>query len=639
MSTNRQPRSMQSLAASVLTRRLVVLLREKVRTTIDAKRRRRREGSGVHTTTVAVPRHCDACGIAESLDVIELRETYGGGDLGMNMLTPPPVEHLHGDRESTTDVIVRHLNAVRSWWETLPRRSSQVGRELQHALDLHTDVNPKYDSDFPVHLASLLLRLVLLTEVFVDRDFGDKDRLCVVPCKWERWTARLICLLGPYPTEGLRLYGAMYPVVAEAILHRAPFLTSITVSHINITDEFLVTLGSACPRLESLFLLHSFPWQVISLEAFCSAFFLGASKEEIYSALRENRKSDISRSFPKLREMELGYGSLAVAQEFHVLLLAFYPDIRFVCLDWRTNLFEEGYGSHCKNVIFRVLTKCDRLALESLHLDSKTLYDMRNDECYLLANRCPSLRNLTINAPIVGGAATPYRYRGAGTKLLALANKLPLLDSLHINVASEDHLTRATVMPTFEASGEKLVRLVLEASAPGERLYISTVSEIFQLCPNLNQLRLHVWSRSMLVSTSRALVFKNHNLQEFWLHEDGPGDEDEEEDQLVHWIGLLKKVVDGCPNLQTLSVTVCQTLAPLLDTLTCSCPRLHVHVRDGYEWQPGVDVMGRLVQRMPQLQHLHLEEFDASTFWRLRRRYANVQLEVHWGSLSGWPRT
>ncbi|XP_027239084.2 uncharacterized protein [Penaeus vannamei] len=537
-----------------------------------------------------------------------------------------------------------HVQRVERWWRKLPGHRASPGHTLREALDAMTEVNPKYDQDFPTHLTRLLLKLVLLDAVFVDRDYGDKDRRCVVPFAWERWFARLVARLGPFThLQELQVYGGMYPSILAAILKGAPFLTSLLISHINITDEILLVAGRFCPRLEKLYLLHNYPWQVISLKAFCAAFFDGASKRDLVRVMRAGCEGNIRRTFDSLTEVDLAYGEIEVAKEFHKFLLSFYPNLTSISCEWRTNMFEDGYSSHAYDVLFPIISKGQQVSLKRVYLDGVTLYSTGRTRLQQMAWSCPAVTSLALDCSTRG---SPRVYETAGRQLTELLSEWTHFSELHANVSYEDHVTHTMLAPALRVHGGRLTSLTLEASSPGQRLHVATVCLLVQLCPVLASLRLRVWSRSMLeapaTQPSPPLSLHCAHLEEFCLHEDGPGDQDDpvaEEGHLARWTGLMETIMTASPLLATLSISICRGVAPLMDKLQSDIHVLHLHVTDGYEWEPSVEQICQLVSRLPRLQHLFLEEVSGRVFWRVRRRYQYTGLRVYWGNLHGWPRT
>ncbi|XP_050724053.1 uncharacterized protein LOC127002285 [Eriocheir sinensis] len=456
--------------------------------------------------------------------------------------------------------------ALRRWWTHVPGSKAGPGRCLEAALDVHTEVHPQHDSDFPRHLTRFLLRLALLRDAFLDRDYGDQDRGC--------YTLRLGALgahLAPVTQLAqLRVYGGLYPSILAVVLRGASRLASLQISHINITDDILLDIAKWCPNLHTLRLLHNFPWQVISMKAFCAAFFSGAMPCKVIGAYKSGRLQDIQQTFPQLKDVDLAYGGIRVASKFHKLLLNFYPELRSVSSPWKTIHIEDGYQYYGSEVLFSLLAREGVLATRSVFFDDVTLY--------------------TLCAKSVWSS-----WLGAAPRC----------------------------RPSPQTPG-----LVLEAML---------FDILLQACPNLTCLGVRVWSRNMMEAQldgqDRLPLPQCAALQKVSLHEQGPGDGDEA-GHVARWLALVGGVVATAPGLATLSL--CRGLACLLNTLACHATTLHLHVKDGHEWQPTAEELCRLVGR---LQHLYLEEVSGELFWRLRRRYRHTDLRLHWGNLHGWPRT
>lgn len=526
----------------------------------------------------------------------------------------------------------------------VPGSRAAPGRCLEAALDLHTEVHPRHDQDFPKHLTRCLLRLTLLQEVFLDRDYGDKDRRCVIPFAWERWTARLVARLAPFPQlVHLRVYGGMYPSILAAVLRGATHLTSLHISHINITDDILMAVARWCPNLHTLHLPHNFPWQVISIKAFCAAFFSGATHREATRAYKSGRLQDIRRSFPRLKDVDLAYGDIGVAREFHKFLLTFYPELRSVSSPWKTTIFEDAYQYHGRDVLMSLVSRERVLAIQSVFFDDYTLYSMSQQGMQQLVRCCPKVQAVTIDCILQG---PEHMCEMAASRLVELREHWKSLSRVHVNVNSEPPLTVALLLPYLRVHGAKLTDLAVEAATPGLTLQTTLLDILLQACPNLVRLAVRVWSRSMLEGQlddqGRLAVPQCAALQEFSLHEEGPGDGDEVEGVAEHtarWVALVEGVVAAATGVTSLSLSLCRGLTCLLDTLACHVTTLHLHVKDGHEWQPTPEQLSRLIARLPCLQHLYLEEVSGALFWRLRRRYQHSNLRLHWGNLHGWPRT
>lgn len=528
--------------------------------------------------------------------------------------------------------------AVRRWWTHVPGSKAGPGRCLEAALDVHTEVHPQHDSDFPRHLTRFLLRLALLRDVFLDRDYGDKDRRCVIPFAWERWTARLVARLAPFTQLAqLRVYGGLYPSILAAVLRGASRLASLQISHINITDDILLDIAKWCPNLHTLRLLHSFPWQVISMKAFCAAFFSGAMPCKVIGAYKTGRLQDIQQTFPQLKDVDLAYGGIRVASKFHKLLLNFYPELRSVSSPWKTIHIEDGYQYYGSEVLFSLLARERVLAIRSVFFDDVTLYTLRQERLEQLARCCPQVQAVTVDCVLV---EPEHGCDEAGARLAQLTGHWKHMSELHVNVNTTTSRTKALLQPCLRVHGASLTALTVEADSPGLVLEATLLDILLQACPNLTCLGVRVWNRNMMEAQldgqDRLPLPQCAALQKFSLHEQGPGDGDEA-GHVARWLALVGGVVATAPGLATLSL--CRGLACLLNTLACHATTLHLHVKDGHEWQPTAEELCRLVGRMPRLHHLYLEEVSGELFWRLRRRYRHTDMRLHWGNLHDWPRT
>ncbi|KAK4311028.1 hypothetical protein Pmani_017443 [Petrolisthes manimaculis] len=535
------------------------------------------------------------------------------------------------------------VGQVRQWMACVPSvRTGPLGW-MEAALTAETEIHPRHHQDFARQVSALALQLALLPDVFLDPDYSDQDRRCLVPFAWERWVARLVARLAPFPQlQRLRVYGGLYPSILAAVLRGASHLTALHISHINITDNILLTAARCCPHLTSLLLLHNFPWQVISTHAFYAAFFNEASRRTVTRSKRNGCNSELQLSFPALREVEVAYGNHEVAREFHQVLVALYPGLTALTCPWKNNIFEDGYGSHGGLVLLPLLPR-PGLSLTTVFFDVPTLAGITPLKMRHLVAACPQTTCFTLDC---GLSVSTSLCEIAGSRLAQLVAAWPQLEKLHINVSDKDHLTHRVVMPALTICGNTLTVLTLEAAAPGQQLYLTTVTHLLQMCPLLYSLTLRVWSRNQVAlqqdSKDSQFMPPCSALRYFSLHEDGPGDSDDgsaESRNVESWTTLLSGIVTAAPDLTTLSTSVCRGLTSLLDKLTCHVTTLHLHVCDPQDWQPSADQLVALVTRVPSLQQLYLEEVSGKIFWRVRRRFLHTDLHLYWGNLHGWPRT
>ncbi|KAK7084985.1 hypothetical protein SK128_001573 [Halocaridina rubra] len=543
----------------------------------------------------------------------------------------------------TAALVKDTLDNVRRWWSTIPKNNGGPRETLEEAFDHYTDVHPREDHDFSRHLTYLLLKLVLLESVFVDRDYGDKDKRCVIPFAWESWVETFISSLAPFENiHELKVYGGMYPNILSEILKGTPNLKSLFISHINITDEILMAASRSCPKLEKLYLLHNFPWQVISMRAFCAAFFKCASKNELVSGYRAGRVRNIRKSFSCLREVELAYGDINVARDFHRLLLFYYNELRTMNCEWKVNVFDDNYAAHSREVLIPVTIKGVKLSLSNVFLECGTIYTMGLEQLHKFAWNCPDVTSLILDCT---SSSTPRVSEAEGRHILELVLEWHKLENLHINVNAEHELTIAYLLPTLKTKGPLLRSLTLEAATTSQKLDVGTLSFFLEQCPNLSNLNIRVWKQSMLQTSDKKNKINIpvcQELRELSFHEDGPGDTEtiqEEERHRDTWVGFLGALIDASPQLYALSISICRELSSVLDKLSCDVQVLHVHVKSCYEWNPSTEQLRKLVSRLPNLQHLYLEEVRGKTFWKIKHYYRHTGLKVHWGNLHGWPRT
>ncbi|CAL4074425.1 unnamed protein product, partial [Meganyctiphanes norvegica] len=555
-----------------------------------------------------------------------------------------PAENLDDISDDTTDIMDIALTEVkgcfvniRMWWCSIPGINMRPGGSLRQALDIHTEVHPQQDSDFIRNLSRQLLKVLLLQNVFLDRDYGDKDKCCLIPFAWERWTAKLVRNLAPFPqVEMFKVYGGVYPSILSAILMGLHNLKELYISHINITDEILLATQRSCPSLQTLMLHHSYPWQVISMAAFCSAFFKGATKKELAMARKDISEKKITLSFPHLRNIELGYGEISVAKEFHTFLLSFYRNLENLICDWKTNIFEDGYASHSVNILLPMIRKGMRLSLKQIFIDAGTLHLLGRDQLNLISKSCPDVSKVTLECSARG---PKLLWESAGKRLAEMSKDWQYLSSLQISVASENRQTSDLIFPLLFAKGDSISDLTIEASTLGQKFDLKLLKMIVNVCPLLTRLKVGVWSIAMVECTEDTISFpESTKLQEIWLHEDGF----EGNANTIHihlWIKLMEALISSAVNLHTLSVSLSRNLEPILDKIYCNASNVHLHVKDGYEWQPDIEKICKLLTHLPSIQEFYLEEVSGCTFWKLRRCYNNSSLRLHWGNMYGWPRS
>ena len=535
------------------------------------------------------------------------------------------------------------MTKLSNFWYSIPGTRSALGRLLRTYLDRNTEVNPRCDGDFPQHLTSILLKLTLLNEVFIDRDYSDKDKQCVVPFMWENFMRIVIEQLAPLSLSELKVYGGMYPTIIESILVSSPFLTSLSISHINITNDLILAISYSCPCLQQLYLMHCFPWQVMSMSVFCTAFFNGASENEVRKAMRSDNPEDaIDVTFNHLTDIELCYGHIEVAKNFHRYLLYFYKNLSVRFSEWRSCLFEEGYGAYAQDIVFPLVLKGSSLYIEQLFLDAITISNTKDKHIRYLAWSCPLIKEIKLESNLKNMSPTSSLIKQTSQKLELFARESQSISSLHINVSNNLKTTLETIIPMAKCRGTHISSLTLEASVPGENIYPETLTSILEVCPNIKILKIRVWSKTMIHPSFRNFksdILNNLKLEEFWLHEEAMGYDNEDDGTICLWKTLLKLILSNSPNLYTLSLSISNDLSSLLNELVSYVSCLHVFIKNGFEWQPNVKDIYNLVNRQKNLEHIFLEDFSGKNFWKIKHHYSKSSLNVHWGNLSGWPRS
>ncbi|XP_018017658.1 uncharacterized protein LOC108674232 [Hyalella azteca] len=531
--------------------------------------------------------------------------------------------------------------AVKGFWMKLPK--SGLLRCLNAAVDRLTEVHPKDDSDFVQHLSKLCLKLVLLTEVFIDRDYGDRDKLCVVPSVWVNWMVELIKSLEPLPTKVLSCYGAMYPGIVESVLKAAPNIRELNLSHLNITDDLLVAASKFCPRLERLRLLHCYPWLVLSRQGFARAFFGDQSYENLVKCLKIKPKQRVEIQFANLKQIELSYGPVRIISDFHIALLALYKNLNLIYSEWKFNFFDEGYENFCEDVIIEAMSVSGTLSIDNLFIKADYLHELSADGLDRLVWHCPLLTTLRIDCRTTQARSSAAAVKKIGCQLAHIARGRKTIHSIHANVSKDDWHTRSILIPFILTRASSLIDITLEACSDSEQLSTSLVKLVLETCPQVERLRLKVWNRSLIrlpTATSDTLAFPQRStLSEIWLHEGGPGEIEGSLSSCRLWLVLLNSLLSSAPNIKTLSFTICEGLINILVKLHSNVERMHVHFLDGHEWQPSENQLHALISNQPKLQCLFLEEISGDLFWKVQQYYEQTQLQIHWGTLNNWPRS
>ncbi|KAF2363529.1 Leucine-rich repeat domain L domain-like [Trinorchestia longiramus] len=531
------------------------------------------------------------------------------------------------------------LLEVKSFWDQLPK----FGDPLCTQLDILTEVHPRHDGDFAQHLTKLCIKLVTLRTVFIDRDYDDRDKLCVVPCLWASWVADLIRSLHPLPTEVLSCYGALYPNIIESVLRAAPLIKELNLSHLNITDDLLVSASWHCSQLERMRLLHCYPWLVISPQGFAQAFFGEKSCETLLEGLTTKKQQHVKIKFRKLKELELSYGPVRTITDFHILLMCYYKNLKFIYSEWKSNFFDDGYENYCEDAIMEAIMASGAVSVDNLLIKVDYLHELSTSELETLIWNCPLLTALRIDCRGVRSRSSHVLGKRIGDQLVEIGRGRKSICTLHANVSKEECHTRAILLPFLLTRASSLTDVTLEACSALEYISVNFIKLVLETCPSIERLKIKVWIRSMVRLPSAAsdiIAFpQRHSLREIWLHEDGPGESEGSLSICKLWLILLKSLLAAAPDIQSLSFTICEGLINVLSKLHSDVERLHVRILDGHEWQPSVSQFRSLIRNQPKLKVLFLEEVSGSLFWEMSKIFQPTQLQIFWGNFEGWPRS
>ena len=466
--------------------------------------------------------------------------------------------------------------------------------------------------------------------------------MSIVPSSWEHWLATLVRDLKPLPVQEFSVYGGLFPSVLESMIQSSVNITSIKVSHINITDDLLLTISSSCPNLEKLYLLHSFPWMVISIKGLCEAFFKNKPMEYIWNCLIEKEFHKVELSFPKLKEIELSYGEGSEITFYHLVIVSFYKNVKFVHSSWKTNLIEAAYNGHCEDVIQESIALTGASSLAHVFVSADYLFDLTQSQLRNLLWNLPLLAHLTI-----GCATSPSRSSSAdadliGSKLCLIAKENIRIKSVSVTVTDREDLTRAIILPFLVSKSLNLTEVTIEAYELQEKIYVSLIRSVIETCKVIKCFKALVWDISNIQfpypEPDLIVLPERESLKEIWLHGGIEGADAYDIAPNLYLI-LLNSLVMAAPNLETLSITVCHGFENILVNMTSGVSNLHVHVTDGCESQPSFDHWIKMVANQPNLQNLYLEEVDGKTFWKIKKKFSATCLSIHWGTLDGWPRS
>ena len=489
----------------------------------------------------------------------------------------------------------------------------------------------------------MCLKLLLLQEVFLDRDYGDKDKSCLVPYLWEEWFGDLLRELKPFCFHTLNAYGALYPSLLGFITQNAPNLISISLSHINITDDLLLSIGCSCPYLEKLYLKHCYPWTVISLKYFTLAFFKGQTVEYVMRCLQESNFHEVQLSFPRLREIELCYGEHPGILHCHLFLSCFYKNVKFVLSLWQINLMNEWYHSYCEDVVQESIGYTGASSLDHLYITANHLFELSKEQLRNLSWNLPLLANVTMCCDTLETRSSVTDARRIGDNLSILATDNDRITSISVSLSDNEDFYVSILRPFLVIKSTTLTDITLEASGSSEILTITFLQQVLATSTVLCKFRIIVGDLNNIQFPPEFpesfVLPERKTLREIWLHDNIPSFRPPDEIKLRHYITLNKSMMTSAPDLQTVSISVCQRTESILNQISSNVSGLHVQLNDGCEFQPPIEQWIRMIHRHPNLQDIYLDDVCEETFWKLQKRFASTRLMFHWGTLDGWPRS
>ena len=494
---------------------------------------------------------------------------------------------------------------------------------------------------FPEYLSKMLLKLVNMKTVFLDRDYSDKDKLCLIPSTEEDFVVDLIARLGPLPCTNLSIYGALFPSIQEIIIKSSPHLTTLALSHLNITNEILITVCKYCEKLEVLRLQHILLWNVLSIESFCEGFFKGSSLSELKTFLKDRKLEEAKLSFPKLRELELSYGASETAVNFHVLILSFYKNVNLVYSNWKSGFFDDSfYGDFFGSVIKKSISLSGYLSIGTLITRASEFINM--SEVYLkrISFNCPLVSRLKLDCTKFSSSSASVQKAASNLKFYLNLNIN--IKTIYIDMGGSTELSMALLRPSLLMRSSSLTELTLESGEKEKGLLVLRIKEIMDICFAIKVLRVIVWfslSLTLPQSFARLNFPVRESLQEIWIHERGHDVRTLESSDYNSRMKLISALTKASPALTTLSISVPMELAGILDKFSSHARVLHILIHDGFEWQPSVHQFKRLIESHRELEQLYLEDVSEDTFSQLKRNYQSTMLRIFWGTLDGWPRS
>lgn len=530
------------------------------------------------------------------------------------------------------------MSKTRQWWISIPGFHGKLGDILKDALDEVTELNPNKEKKLMDRLVSLLLKVLLLDTVVIDKDYSNSCGLCSIPVALEHIVCSILIDYDLY-IKKLTIYGAMYPSIVEIIIEKSNELKFLAISQVNLTDD-LMTIVAKCTKLEVLHLMHNYIWIAVSTTALCKGFFCGASEHLVSSRFSLKKHTPIS--FPNLRVLDMG----PCINKFVITLykwILYYYNVSSVCMDWKTNVLEEGRKYSVEKIILPLISREKLFKLVSLYLNAEFLSGAFS-HIKSITNFMPELNNLCLDCNFRNSYRSKAHQIGQNLKQLVGTYQHRPISKLYINI-SEVGYTMSILQPLLQEFGLNLTSLSLTSEFQDQKLELSSLRKILLLCKNIQQLKLLFLTRYSIRYTGvdfSTLDLSCSNLRELWMHEVSPWNTEQGLSHATYtqnWIMLLNILLNSSPQLQIFSVTVCETMTELLSNLESKVKNFHLHVKDGCEWKLNKSSLLSLIKRFSCLENLYLEELEGDLFWEIKEYFQKSNLNIFWGNLAGWPRS
>jgi len=509
---------------------------------------------------------------------------------------------------------------------------------LLHFMNLETETIPEMDVDANLRIVYFFIKLVLMGTLFIDRDYSDKYDLCTIPSAQEEFYADLIPLFRPLPCRHLSIYGALFPSIQTAVFSAALNLSSIILSHINITNEIIVSIGNNCKNLVELRLQHVLLWTNLSIDSFCEAFFEGSSRSLILSLMKEHREQEVKLSLPKLKILELMYGDNIIAEDYHLFILTFYINVSLEYSDWKSDYFAPGlYSTYFMNVIRKCLHNSRTLSISTLIITSRDLATVDNKYLDRLESHIPFLKKL-----IVSFDRNLDKER-VSSSLIGLISRNQSIRSLYADVGAVPAVAVNAMQPFLLNRPDILTELTIETEDQDSGYLLYSIRDLLLLCKSLSVFRLKVKSsRDLDKKPPSNLLFPiRESLREIWVQELSTSivQTPINSNDYCNRLDVLNCFLSAAPNLETFSFSVSEDMSSVLDTLGGRCRRLHVLIHEGHAWRPSPHQIDRLISNHRNLEELYLEDIQAQDLGPLILKYANTRLIIRFGTLDNWTRS